>query len=53
MEDLQKIYEGQEELEKKKINPMVWENFYKKMGLNNQEPITYNMFNKYLKNIDL
>jgi calcium-dependent protein kinase len=53
MEDLQNIYEGQEELEKKKINPMVWENFYKKMGLNNQEPITYSMFSKYLKNIDL
>lgn len=32
---------------------MVWENFYKKMGLNNQDPITYSMFSKYLKNIDL
>ena len=53
MEDLKDIYEGQEELEKKTINPIVWENFYKKMELNNQEPITYSMFNKYLKNIDL
>ena len=53
MEDLEKIYEGQEDLEKKKINPIVWENFYKKMGLNNQDPITYTMFNKYLKNIEL
>ena len=53
MEDLKEIYEGQEELEKKTINPIVWENFYKRMGLNNQEPITYSMFNKYLKNIDL
>ena len=53
MEDLEKIYEGQEDLEKKKINPIVWENFYKKMGLNNQDPITYSMFNKYLKSIEL
>ena len=53
MEDLKDIYEGQEELEKKSINPIVWENFYKKMGLSNQEPITYSMFSKYLKNIDL
>ena len=35
MEDLQEVYEGQEDLEKKTINPIVWENFYKKMGLNN------------------
>ena len=53
MEDLKDVYEGQEELEKKSINPIVWENFYKKMGLSNQEPITYSMFSKYLKNIDL
>lgn len=53
MEDLKDVYEGKEELEKKTINPIVWENFYKKMGLNNQEPITYTMFSKYLKNLDL
>ena len=32
-EDLEIVYEGQEELEKRKINPLVWENFYKKMEL--------------------
>ena len=53
MEDLVDIYEGQEDLEKRKINPIVWENFYKKIGLNNQEPITYSMFSKYIKSIDL
>ena len=53
MEDLKDVYEGQEDLEKKSINPLVWENFYKKLGLNNQEPITYTIFSKYLKNIDL
>ena len=53
MEDLKEVYEGQEDLEKKTINSIVWENFYKKMGLNNQEPITYSMFNKYIKNIEL
>ena len=53
IEDLQIVYEGQEDLEKRKINPLVWENFYKKMELNNQEPITYSMFSKYLKDINL
>ena len=53
IEDLKDIYEGQVDLEKKSINPVVWENFYKKMGLNNQEPITYSMFSNYLKDINL
>ena len=53
MEDLVDVYEGQEDLEKRKINPIVWENFYKKIGLNNQEPITYSMFSKYIKSIEL
>ena len=53
MDDLIRIFEGQEELEKKTINPIIWENFYKKLGLEYQEPITYSMFSKYLKNIEL
>ena len=53
IEDLKDVYEGQVNLEKKTINPLVWENFYKKLGLNNQEPITYSMFSKYIKSIDL
>lgn len=52
-EDLEIVYEGQEELEKRKINPLVWENFYKKMELNNEDPITYSMFSKYIKDINL
>ena len=52
-EDLEIVYEGQEELEKRKINPLVWENFYKKMELNNEDPITYSMFSNYLKDINL
>lgn len=52
-EDLEIVYEGQEELEKRKINPLVWENFYKKMELNNEIPITYSMFSKYIKDINL
>ena len=52
MDDLAKIFEGQEELEKKTLNPVLLENFYKKLGLNHQEPITYSMFSKILKSIE-
>jgi calcium-dependent protein kinase len=52
MDDLAKIFEGQEELEKKTINPVLWENFYKNLGLNYQEPITYSMVSKILKSIE-
>ena len=53
LEDLKIIYEGVEELDKKNINPVVWENFYKKMQLSNGEPITFEMFKNYMTDIDI
>lgn len=51
--DLKLIYDGTETMEKKNINPTVWENFYKSMGLTNEQPITYGMFNQYMKAINV
>lgn len=53
LDDLKIIFEGQETLEKKVINPTIWENFYKNMGLTMGESITYSNFCQYLKSIEI